>query len=139
MKKTLHIDIDKMQRRAFLNGKGITCSKPFQLDLIFPNTVGKREDLRHIPNDYARSSLFTARNRRTPRKLMMHEKLLHYNEFVTILYSGIELRAEDDELVWMQILGYGQCVLSNSIQYFPLISVQLFPLFCLVEHGFCDA
>ena len=28
---------------------------------------------------------------------------------------------------------------SNSIQYFPLISVQLFPLFCLVEHGFCDA
>ena len=29
--------------------------------------------------------------------------------------------------------------MSNSIQYFPLISVQLFPLFCLVEHGFCDA
>lgn len=117
--KKSNIDISKIQRRAFLNGKGITPSKPFQLNLIFPNTVGERDDLRHIPNDYARSSLFTARNRRTPRKPMMHEKLLHYNEFVTIVYSGIELRAEDDELVWMQILSYGQNVpLGEPFEFF---------------------
>jgi len=29
--------------------------------------------------------------------------------------------------------------LSNSVQYFPLISVQFFPLFRLSEPGFCDA
>ena len=40
----------------------------------------------------------------------MHEKLFHYNEFVSILYTGIELRAEDDEIVWLQILNYGQTV-----------------------------
>ncbi len=40
----------------------------------------------------------------------MHEKLFHYNENVTIYYTGIELRAEDDELVWLQILNYGKRV-----------------------------
>jgi len=28
---------------------------------------------------------------------------------------------------------------SNSAQYFPLISVQFFPLFRFAENGFCDA
>lgn len=102
--------IDNMQRKAFLNSKGINPNNQFQLDLIFPETIGKRSDLRHIPNDYARSSLFTATNKSQPRKTLMHEKLFHYNEFVSILYTGIELRAEDDEIVWMQILSYGQGV-----------------------------
>ncbi len=101
-KKT--IDIDKIQRLAFLQGKGITLSKPFQLDLIFPETVGQRTDLRHIPNDYCRSSLFTVWNKREPRRMLMHEKLFHYSETVSIIYTGIELRAEDDEIVWLQIL-----------------------------------
>jgi len=105
-----NIDIDKIQRRAFLHGKGITFSKPFQLDLIFPETVGQRTDLRHIPNDYCRSSLFTVRNKREPRRMLMHEKLFHYSETVSIIYTGIELRAEDDEIVWLQILYYGKNV-----------------------------
>jgi len=102
--------LDKVQRSAYLNSKGIKPGEQFQLDLIFPVTIGEREDLRHIPNDYARSSLFTARNKRQPRQTLMHERLFHYNEHVSILYTGIELRAEDDELVWMQILNYGQRV-----------------------------
>lgn len=104
------IQIEKALRRAYLNSKGIKPSSQFQLDLIFPETVGDRDDLRHIPNDYARSSLFTARNKREPRKSLMHEKLFHYNEHVSIVYTGIELRAEDDEIVWLQILNYGQSV-----------------------------
>lgn len=98
------------RRKAYLNGKGINPSHPFQLDLIFPSTVADRDDLRHIPNDYARSSLFTARSKSEPRKTLMHEKLFHYNEHVSILYTGIELRAEDDEIVWLQILSYGRGV-----------------------------
>lgn len=102
--------IEKLQRKAYLKSKGIDPNSCFQLDLLFPETVGERGDLRHIPNDYARSSLFTARNKREPRKTLMQERLFHYNEFVSILYTGIELRAEDDEIVWLQILSYGQTV-----------------------------
>src|SRR6185312_12864608 len=101
---------EKLQRKAYLNSKGIDPNSQFQLDLIFLKTIGERDDLRHIPNDFARSSLFTARNKREPRKTLMHEKLFHYNESVSILYTGIELRAEDDEIVWLQILSYGQSV-----------------------------
>ncbi|OIO81531.1 MAG: TrfA family protein [Gallionellaceae bacterium CG1_02_56_997] len=97
-------------RRAYLHSKGIKPDVQFQLDLIYPKTIGERDDLRHIPNDYARSSLFTARNKSDPRKTLIHEKLFHYNEHVSILYSGIELRAEDDEIVFLQILNYGQSV-----------------------------
>lgn len=102
--------LDKMQRSAYLNSKGIKPNSQFQLDLLFPGTIGEREDLRHIPNDYARSSIFTARNKREPRRTLMHEKLFHYNMHVSILYTGIELRAEDDEIVWLQILKYGEGV-----------------------------
>lgn len=102
--------IARVQRNAYLNSKGIKPTGQFQLDLIFPDTIGDRKDLRHIPNDYARSSIFTARNKREPRRTLMHEKLFHYSEHVSILYTGIELRAEDDEIVWLQILKYGERV-----------------------------
>jgi hypothetical protein len=110
--------IDKLQRAAYLKNKGIKPGEPFQLNLIFPDTVGDRDDLRHLPNDYARSSIFTARNKREPRKTLLHEKLFHYNEHVSILYTGIELRAEDDEIIWLQILNYGQQVpLGQSFEF----------------------
>jgi hypothetical protein len=99
--------IDKMQQSAYLNSKGIKPTEQFQLDLLFPN-IADRTDLRHIPNDYARSSIFTARNKRESRRALVHEKLFHHNEHVLILYTGIELRAEDDEIVWLQILNYAQ-------------------------------
>ncbi len=102
--------IDEARQRAYLNSKGLRPSACFQMDLLFPDTMGSRDDLRHIPNDYARSSLFTARNKREPRKTLMHQQLIHYNEHVSILYSGIELRAEDDEIIWLQILKYGEGV-----------------------------
>ena len=100
--------VDKMQRNAYLNNKGIKPNSLCQLDLF--ESIAERNDLRHIPNDYARSSLFTARNKKAPRKSLVHEKLFHYNEHVSILYTGIELRAEDDEIVWLQILNYGKAV-----------------------------
>lgn len=102
--------IDQARRKAYLNDRGIKPGAQFQLDLLFPDTIGDRDGLRHIPNDYARSSIFTARNKREPRRMLMHEKLFHYNEHVSILYTGIELRAEDDEIVWLQILSYGKRV-----------------------------
>lgn len=99
--------LERSRRNAFLSSKGIKPNAPFQLDLLFPDTIGVRNDLRHIPNDYARSSLFTARNKRAPRRTLLREKLFHYNEHITINYTGIELRAEDDEIIWLQLLHYG--------------------------------
>ena len=72
--------LDRAQRTAYLNSKGINPGAQFQLDLVFPETIGDREDLRHIPNDYARSSIFTARNKRAARRNFLHEKLFHYYE-----------------------------------------------------------
>lgn len=102
--------IDKLQRQAYLNSKGIKQGAQFQLDLLFPGIVADRDDLRHMPNDYGRSSLFSARNKNQPRETYMRKQLFHYNEHVSLLYTGIELRAEDDEIVWLQILNFGRCV-----------------------------
>jgi TrfA protein len=102
--------VAEAQKIHYLKGRGIVHSKPFQLDLIFPETLGCRGDLRHIPNDYARSSLFTARSKSEPRRVFLHKELFHFNEAVTIQYTGIELRAADDEIIWLQILSYGKAV-----------------------------
>ncbi|MFB0827763.1 plasmid replication initiator TrfA [Chromobacterium violaceum] len=101
-------DIDKVRRNAYLRSKGISPADPLQLDLLFPDTLNDGQ--RVIPNDYARSSLFTTRNKREPRRTLQHEKLFHLHDGVSILFTGIELRAEDDEVVWLQILHYAKSV-----------------------------
>ncbi len=97
-----------LQRKAYLNNKGIKPTQPFQLNLLFPDTVDQRDDLRHLPNEHARSSLYTARNKNEPRRTLEYEKLFCYNEYITMFYTGIELRAEDDEIICLQIYSYGQ-------------------------------
>jgi len=103
-----NMQLEKLQRKAYLTGKGINPNQPFQLDLLFPSSL--HDNARFIPNDYARSSLFTARNKREPRRTLQHERLFHLHESVSILFTGIELRAEDDELIWLQILHYAKNV-----------------------------
>lgn len=66
------------------------------------------DDLRGIPNDYARSALFTVRNKKVPRALLQQETIYHVSKDVTMTYSGAELRADDDELVWMQVLEFAK-------------------------------
>ena len=66
------------------------------------------DDMRAMPNDYARSALFTVRNKRKKREACDNKAIYHVNKDVSINYTGIELRAEDDELVWQQILEYAK-------------------------------
>lgn len=66
------------------------------------------DDMRALPNDYARSALFTVRNKRVPRGALQNAPIFHINAGVSITYTGIELRASDDELVWMQVLEYAK-------------------------------
>lgn len=100
--------MDKARRYAYLNNKGIKPNAPLQLDLLFPETINDSQ--RIIPNDYARSSLFTARNKNKPRRALQQVKLFHFHESVSIIFTGIELRAEDDEIIWQQILHYAKGV-----------------------------
>jgi len=99
-----------MQQKAYLSRKGISPNQPMQLSLLFPDTIGERGDIRQIPNDFARASLFTGRNKREPRRSLMHQNLFSYDDGVVIQFTGTELRAEDDEPVWMQILHYAKHV-----------------------------
>ena len=102
--------IARNRRNSFLDSKGIdpNPSTPLQLDLLFPTMQYDNE--RFIPNDCARSSLFTTRNKRVARRGMENHVVFHLHSNVSITYTGIELRAYDDELVWLQILHYGKKV-----------------------------
>lgn len=98
-----------IQRQAYLRSKGINPALPVQLDLAFPG-IQQLHNLRHLPNDYARSSLFSVRNKCKERQFLEQVILFHYNQHVSIKYTGIELRAGDDEIVWLQIIHYGKSV-----------------------------
>lgn len=65
-------------------------------------------DRRAIPNDYARSALFTVRNKRTPRRFYQDHAVYHLHSDTEMVYTGQELRCEDDELVWMQVLEFAK-------------------------------
>jgi TrfA protein len=93
--------VDVMQREAYLRSRGIDPNQPFQLE-IWP------DDVREMPNDYARSAIFTVRNKTEPRASLQGALVFHVEKAVKITFTGIELRAEDDELVWQQILNYAK-------------------------------
>jgi len=68
------------------------------------------DNLRAMPNDLARAALFTVRNKRTPREARQAHSIFVLSKGVEITYTGIELRADDDELVWQQVLEYAKRV-----------------------------
>ncbi|MBR5940179.1 MAG: TrfA family protein [Neisseriaceae bacterium] len=86
----------------FLRKNKIDIEKPIALSEIAPH----RTDVRVLPNDFARSSLFFVKKKGTPRKSMNREKIFHLSEKVEVRYTGEELRADDDELVWLSLVHY---------------------------------
>jgi hypothetical protein len=66
------------------------------------------DHMRALPNDYARSALFTVRNKRVPRAALQSEPIYSIGNDVNITFTGVELRAEDDELVWQQVMEYSK-------------------------------
>ncbi len=81
------------------------------------------DDMRAMPNDYARSALFTVRNKRQKRVAFESKAVFHVNKDVTITYTGIELRAEDDELVWQQVLEYAKRQPLGELFHFTLYQI----------------
>ncbi len=93
--------LEQLHRDAYLRGKGIDPRGPIQLQ-IWP------DDVREMPNDYARSALFTVQNKTQQRAILQGSMVFHVEKAVRITYTGIELRADDDELVWQQVLDYAK-------------------------------
>ena len=68
------------------------------------------DHMRGMPNDFGRTALFTARNKRTPRADLKDEVIFSVMKDVQITYTGAELRNYDDELVWLQVMEYAKRV-----------------------------
>lgn len=66
------------------------------------------DHMRALPNDFGRSAIFTIRNKKVPRAALQRAHIYHINDDVEITYSGIELRADTDELVFAQVLEYAK-------------------------------
>lgn len=66
------------------------------------------DNMRALPNDIGRSAIFTVRNKKVPRAALQGHPIYHVNKDVEITYTGIELRADDDELVFAQVLEYAK-------------------------------
>ena len=66
------------------------------------------DDQRAMPNVFARSALFTIRNKTAKREVRQGAVIFHAGKDSTLTYTGIELRAEDDELVWQQVMEYAK-------------------------------
>lgn len=66
------------------------------------------DHMRALPNDFGRSAIFTVRNKKVPRAALQGQPIFHVYKDVQITYTGIELRADDDELVFAQVLEYAK-------------------------------
>lgn len=93
-------------KKGFLKGEGVCLDNGVQLDMLAPTPNGKRS----MPNDIARSSLFVAKAKDSTRAIIKRQTMFHLHKDISIIYTGEELRADDDELVWMEILNTSQTV-----------------------------
>lgn len=74
---------------------------------------------RAMPNEYARSAIFTVRNKKVPRRSFTNQAIFVVGDG-EITYTGIELRAYDDELVWLEILNLAkEYTLGKWIEFTP--------------------
>lgn len=93
----------RVELESYLRSRGIDPAGPMQLEIW-------GEDWRTNPNDYGRSALFTVRNKRMPRAVLQNVEVFHLDRSVSMTYTGIELRADDDLVVWEQIIHYARLV-----------------------------
>lgn len=78
--------------------------RPRALRDIAPWNPGQRG----LPIEVAKSALFTVRHPATPRRALNQELIFAIPNELTVHYTGVELRAADDLLVWLQVLEYAK-------------------------------
>lgn len=109
---------DEMKMRSYLRSKNINPKGNNQLALLFEDMMP--DDARSIPNEYARSALFTTTSKKAIRKEFKGEQIFHMHETIKVFYRGEELRAADDELVFLQLLHYAKHVPLGDVFEFTL-------------------
>lgn len=109
---------EQLMMRSFLRSKGVNPNGPNQLALLFEDMMP--DGARSIPNEYARSALFTTTSKKSARKEFKGEQIFHMHETVKVFYRGEELRAADDELVFLQLLHYAKHVPLGEVFQFSL-------------------
>ncbi|EGB4506693.1 TrfA protein [Salmonella enterica] len=103
-----HSELDKLKEAALAQRKKTIDEMNTQKQLTLFDIAPWPDSMRALPNDYARSALFTVKNKRQPREALQKKEIYHINKDVRITYTGLELRADDDELVWQQVLEYAK-------------------------------
>jgi hypothetical protein len=93
--------LQKMAQDMFLRSKGIDPNEPKQLTIW-------GEDFRELPNDFARSSIWSVRNKKEERQVLEGAVLVHLDQKIKVTYTGIELRADDDKLLYLQLVHYAR-------------------------------
>lgn len=61
------------------------------------------EEFRALPKLFCSSALFNVKNKKAPRLNYINHKIFSFRNF-EISYTGIELRAYDDQLVWLELI-----------------------------------
>jgi hypothetical protein len=99
---------ERRMRDMYVRSKGVENPAQFTLDF----ELMKNDALRAMPNDFVRSALFTTSDKRAERKAIMRKSIyhLHGDAGLEVIYTGHELRVEDDQKVYMQILHYARDV-----------------------------
>jgi TrfA protein len=105
--------IQKLAQDSFLRAKGVDPAKPKQLTIW-------GEDFRELPNDFARSSIWTVRNKKEERQVLEGVVLFHLDKKIKVTYTGIELRADDDKLLYLQLVHYARETALGSMVGFNL-------------------
>lgn len=101
-------ELDSLKQAAQAQRLKSSGKKKTQEQLTLFDIAPWPDSMRALPNDYARSALFTVKNKRQPREALQKKEIYHINKDVRITYTGLELRADDDELVWQQVLEYAK-------------------------------
>lgn len=102
---SLAVRVDEIKQAALLQH---TKAEMKELQLSLFDVAPWSDDQRAMPNVFARSALFTIRNKTAPRAVRQGAVIFHAGKDSALTYTGIELRAEDDELVWQQVMEYAK-------------------------------
>lgn len=98
--KTFLLKFDKRISRA---GSTKNTAPPEQIELWPDGLLKLPANVIAGPKDISNSAIFTVRNKRMPRASIQNVQIFALGD-IEITYTGIELRAQDDELVWLQII-----------------------------------
>lgn len=112
---------DPIEKARGLAARGTARQRPKSVETVRP--AGEQlplwsEALRGVPNEVVRSSLFSARDKREPRRTFRGEDLIVIGDG-RINYRGEELR-QDDETVWLHVLHLARVhPLGESVEFTP--------------------